>query len=59
MIYNSKVFREEKKKVKLDGNVLIPILLKKLYRDEIGINSATYANAMKEVRHYDEYAVSK
>lgn len=59
MICNSKAFKEERKKVKVDANMLIPILLKKLYMDGEGINSVTYANAMKEVSHYDEYAVSK
>lgn len=59
MICNSKVFKEERKKVKVDANMLIPILLKKLYMDEEGINSVTYANAMKEVKRYDEFTVSK
>lgn len=59
MICNSKVFKEERKKVKVDANMLIPILLKKLYMDGERINSVTYANAMKEVKRYDEFTVSK
>lgn len=51
MIGNSKAFKAEtEQKIKLDGKLLMPILLRRLVEEGI-INSTTYANVIKGECH--------
>lgn len=54
MIGNSKAFKAEtEQKIKLDGKLLMPILLRRLVEEGI-INSTTYANVIKEGECHEE-----
>ena len=54
MIGNSKAFKAEtEQKIKLDGKLLMPILLRRLVEEGI-INSTTYANLIKEGECHEE-----
>ena len=54
MIGNSKAFKAEtEQKIKLDGKLLMPILLRRLVEEGI-INSTTYANVIKGECHEEQ-----
>ena len=50
MITSGKAFKDANKpKVKLDEDLLIPILMKRMMEDEV-INCSTYLNVQKETK---------
>ena len=58
MISKSKVFQEaSQEKVKLKEDLLMPVLLKLLFKEAV-INKETYFKALKEVKRYDATSVS-